>query len=127
MQYLIKIIISALIIVGVSELGKRFTPIAAILASLPLVSILAMIWLYTETKDTQKIIDLSVNIFWAVLPSLVFFIVLPLLLKSGIKFSFAMILSAFAMFISYSIYIFVLAKFGVKIGLGNIALTPPSP
>ncbi|EKD63600.1 MAG: hypothetical protein ACD_51C00249G0020 [uncultured bacterium] len=115
MQYVIKIIISALIIAGVSELGKKFTPVAAVLASLPLVSILAIIWLYSETKNVQKIIDLSNGIFWAVLPSLIFFLVLPLLLKNGLKFTPAMIISAITMFITYSIYIFVLAKFGIKI------------
>lgn len=115
MQYLIKVILSALIITSVSELGKRFTPIAAILASLPLTSILAMIWLYNETKDVQKIIDLSTSIFWAVLPSLIFFLVLPLLLRNGVHFTPAMILSAVIMFIAYSVYILVLAKFGIKL------------
>lgn len=115
MQQLIKVIISALIIVGVSELGKRFTPIAAILASLPLVSILAMIWLYNDTNDVQKVIDLSTSIFWAVLPSLIFFLVLPLLLKSGLKFYPSMIISAVVMFIAYSIYLLALGKFGIKL------------
>jgi hypothetical protein len=115
MQYIIKIILSALIITGVSELGKRFAPIAAILASLPLLSILAIIWLYLDTKNIQKIIDLSTNIFWAVLPSLLFFLILPLLLKNGVKFTPAMIISIIIMFIAYTIYIFILAKFGIKI------------
>ncbi|MBI4994972.1 DUF3147 family protein [Candidatus Peregrinibacteria bacterium] len=74
MQYLIKTIITAIVVVGIAEIGKKFSPIAAILASLPLTSILAMIWLYTDTKDVQKVIDLSSNIFWAVLPSLIFFL-----------------------------------------------------
>ncbi len=73
MQYLIKIIITALIVTGISELGKRFSPLAAILASLPLTSILAFIWLYHDTKDSQKVIDLSYGIFWMVFPSLLFF------------------------------------------------------
>lgn len=115
MQYIIKIVVSALIITGVSELGKKFTPVAAVLASLPLVSILAIIWLYSETKNVQKVIDLSTSIFWVVLPSLIFFLALPLLLKNGIKFTPAMIISVITMFIAYSIYIVVLAKFGIKI------------
>lgn len=115
MQYIIKIVISAFIIAGVSELGKKFAPVAAILASLPLVSILALIWLYNDTKNIQKVTELSGSIFWAVLPSLIFFLVLPLLLKNGVKFTPAMIISAITMFIAYSIYIVVLTKFGVKI------------
>ncbi len=115
MQYIIKIVVSALIIAGVSELGKKFTPVAAILASLPLISILAIIWLYNETKNVQKVIDLSTSIFWVVLPSLIFFLVLPLLLKNDLKFTPAMIISVITMFIAYSLYIVVLAKFGIKI------------
>lgn len=115
MQYIIKIILSALIIFVVSELGKRFTAIAAITASLPLVSILAFIWLYSDTKNIQKIIDLSNSIFWAVLPSLLFFIILPILLKNEVKFGWAMLLSSAIMFVGYTIYIFVLAKFGIKL------------
>ncbi len=115
MQYIIKIVLSALIIFWVSELGKRFAPIAAILASLPLVSILAMIWLYSETKDIQKIVDLSYNIFLAVIPSLLFFLILPLLLKNGFGFILSMFLSTISMFLIYSLYIFVLSKFWIKI------------
>ena len=115
MQFIIKIIVSALIIASVSELAKRFTPLAAILASLPLISILAMIWLYRDTHDVQKIIDLSQGIFWAILPSLLFFIVLPLLLKLGLKFSLAMFSSSIIMFIGYAVYGFILNKLGMKV------------
>ncbi len=115
MQYFIKIIISAFVITLVSEIAKRFTFFAAIAASLPLTSILAMIWLYNDTKDVQKVIDLSYGIFWAVLPSLLFFVALPTLLKMGLKFTSAMIVSAAIMFIGYSIYALLLNKFGIKI------------
>lgn len=114
MQYFIKIMVSALIITGVSELGKKFSAVAAILASLPIISILAMIWLYRDTRDIQKVIDLSTNIFWAVIPSLIFFLILPALLRNGLKFTPAMIISGIVMFASYSIYILVLSKFGIK-------------
>ncbi|MEI7511730.1 MAG: DUF3147 family protein [Candidatus Peregrinibacteria bacterium] len=115
MQYVIKIILSALLITGISELGKRSAAFAGILSSIPVVSMLTMAWLYNDTKDVQKIIDFSNNIFWAVLPSLFFFLILPILLKSGVPFHTAMIISAIAMFIAYSVYIFILAKFGIRI------------
>ena len=114
-QFLIKILVSALIIAGVSELGKRFTLMGAILASLPLTSILAMIWLYRDTGDSQKVIDLSWGIFWAVLPSLVFFLVLPMMLKNGMTFGVAMILSSIIMFLTYTVYVFALGKMGISL------------
>jgi len=115
MEFVVKIIVSALVIAGVSELAKRFVPVAAILASLPLTSILAMIWLYRETKDVQRISSLSTGIFWAVLPSLLFFFVLPFLLKSGMRFPWALLISSGVMFLGYTLYVLVLGRLGIRI------------
>lgn len=113
MYFLIKTLITAVVIAGVSELAKRWTPVAAILASLPLTSILAMIWLYHDTRDSAKVIELSNGIFWAVLPSLLFFVALPLLLRAGLKFGLGMILASAIMFVGYTVYVAVLRKLGV--------------
>ena len=73
-----------------------------------------MIWLYRDTGDTNKVIDLSIGIFWAVLPSLFFFIVLPALLKMGMKFGWAMTLSSVIMFLGYGLYLTILGRLGIK-------------
>ena len=115
MQFAIKVLVSALIIASVSEIGKRFTFFAAIVASLPLTSVLSILWLYRDTQDIQKIISLSTGIFWAVIPSLVFLIVLPMFLKMGVKFGVAMIFSALVTVFAYGIYILILNKFDIQI------------
>lgn len=115
LQFLIKIILSALIIAAASEAAKRFAVVGAILISLPLVSMLAIIWLYRETADIQKIIGFSHGVFWAVLPSLLFFVVLPLFLKAGWKFYGAMAFSSAIMALAYVVYAAILNKFGIKI------------
>ena len=74
-----------------------------------------MIWLYRDTQDPQKLMEFSWSIFWAVLPSQVFFVALPLLLKSGVKFTPAMIFSCLIMFLAYTVYVFVLGRFRIKI------------
>lgn len=114
MPFFIKIVLTSLIIASVSEIAKRVSWIAAILASLPLISILAMIWLYIDTKDIQKIIALSHGIFWDVLPSLLFFVVLPMLLKQGVGFPLALFLSIAIMFLGYTIYALLLGTLGIK-------------
>lgn len=87
MVYLIfKTLLSAVVLVAVSEIAKRSSVWAALVASLPLTSILAMVWLYLDTKETATIAQLSRDIFWLVLPSLVFFVVLPWLLERGWQF-----------------------------------------
>jgi uncharacterized membrane protein (GlpM family) len=114
MKILLKVIITALLVTGISELSRRYTTLAAILASLPLTSILAMIWLYLDTKDAGKISDLSYGIFWAVLPSLLFFIALPLLLKAGFKFPLALLVSCVLMAGFYFGYLAILKKLGIQ-------------
>lgn len=104
MTYLIlKTLISAVIIVAVSEVARRSTIIGALVASLPLTSLLAFIWLYRDTGDTAQIAALSANIFWLVLPSLVLFLALPVLLRRGFHFPLALFLAVLAMLAAYGI------------------------
>src|ERR1700682_4262209 len=89
--YIIKVVISALVIVGSTELSKRVGVFwGGILASLPLTSLLVFIWLYADTGDTHSIALLSWNIFWLVLPSLTLFAAFPLLLNRGFSFPVAL-------------------------------------
>jgi len=113
MNFYIKTLLSALIIAGVSELGKRTTWVAAILVSLPLISILSLLWIYLETKDVGRIITLSQEIFWAVLPSLLFFVALPFLLKRGLSFYMALGGSVVVMVLGYWGYYWVLRRLGL--------------
>ena len=84
-QILIKVLITSIIIIVASEVAKKDTLLGGIIVSMPLISILSMVWLYIETKDIENINSLSSSIFWMVIPSLSLFITLPLLLKLGIK------------------------------------------
>mgnify|MGYP001820644796 CR=1 FL=1 len=82
----IKVLLTSVLVVAVSEAAKRSALFGALIASLPLTSILAMIWLYVDTGDTEKIARLSNGVFWLVLPSLVLFLSLPVLLRAGLGF-----------------------------------------
>ena len=86
MYYMIKIVITTGLIIAISEIAKRSSFFGALLASVPLVSVLAMIWLYIDTKDTAKVTALSNSVFWLVLPSLALFVSLPLLINKGLNF-----------------------------------------
>ena len=78
MYLALKILITALIVVTVSEIARRSTLIAGIIASVPLTSVLAITWLYLDTKNIKTVLDLSNSILLMIPPSLVFFIVLGL-------------------------------------------------
>ncbi len=115
MAYALKILVSAIIIVVVSELAKRSSLWAAILASLPLISLLAFIWLYLDTGDVQKISVLSQNIFWLVLPSLAFFVTLPLLIRMEINFWLSLLLASLITVLAYFVMLKILTVFSVRI------------
>lgn len=115
MAYALKILVSAIIIVVVSELAKRSSLWAAILASLPLISLLAFIWLYLDTGDVQKISVLSQNIFWLVLPSLAFFVTLPLLIRMEINFWLSLLLASLITVLAYFVMLKILTIFSVRI------------
>lgn len=85
-QYGLKILITAVVVVAVAELGKRSSIWGAVFASLPLTSLLAFVWLYLDTSDSERVAILSIDIFWLVLPSLALFIALPVLLRAGVAF-----------------------------------------
>lgn len=87
MLYLVvKALLSGVIIALVSELAKRSPGFAALVASLPLVSVLGMIWLWRDTSDPQRMAAHAGATFWYVLPSLPMFLLIPLLLKRGVAF-----------------------------------------
>ena len=114
-QYALKIGLSALILVAIAEVAKRSTFWAAALASLPLTSLLAFVWLYLDTGDVQKIAALAGGIFWLVLPSLLLFVLLPLLLRSGLGFWFSLAASVAATALAYLGMIKLLAAFGIRL------------
>jgi hypothetical protein len=113
-QYAIKILLTAAVAVAVSEIAKRSTFWGAALASLPLTSLLAFIWLYVDTGDAQRVAGLSGGIFWLVLPSLVLFIILPILLRSGWNFWYSLAVACLATAAAYSGMIWCLQKFDVR-------------
>ena len=111
----IKLIFTSIIVLLVSEISKQNSFLGSILASIPLISVLAMIWLYIDTKDISKVIDLSRGIFWLVIPSLTLFIIFPILLKFGINFYVSLSISIGATFVSYYFIVMVLNEFGIKL------------
>ena len=86
MLYIIKTLIAALIIVGVSEISKRSNALAAMLLALPIVSITAFVWIYVESQDKIKIADISQKTFWYVAPTLPMFLLLSWMLKHNYNF-----------------------------------------
>ncbi len=110
-----KIAVTSILIVAISEIAKRSSMVGAILASVPLVSVLAMLWLYIDTKDVNKVSALASSVFWLVLPSLALFLVLPQLLKHGLNFYLGLGASVAITVVCYFLMVSVLNYFGIKL------------
>lgn len=113
--YILKVAISAVLIVAIAEISKRSSLIGALLASVPLVSVIAMIWLYIDTRDVERVGALASGIFWLVLPSLALFIALPLLLRQGVNFYLALGASIGITIACYGLMIRLLDFVGIEL------------
>ena len=113
--YITKIIVSAGLIFLISEVTKKFPLLGSLIASLPLVSVLGMIWIYGETKDVVRIADHAEGTFWYVLPSLPMFLLMPWMLRKGFSFSAALSSGIVLTGLLYVIMTKVLAKFGMNL------------
>ena len=83
---LLKAAISGAIVATVSEVAKRYPGFGALIASLPLVSVLGMIWLWRDFPDPRNMASHAEATFWFVLPSLPMFLAIPALLRRGVDF-----------------------------------------
>jgi hypothetical protein len=110
-----KCLISGLLVGLISEISRRNPGFGALIASLPLTSILAFIWMYKESQTVETIIALSDGITLIVLPSVIFFILLSNLLKQGWPFYGALCMAGFGLLVIYWIYVKILTLFGFKL------------
>jgi hypothetical protein len=116
MLYLIvKALLSGVIVMAVSEIARRSPAFGALVVSLPLISILAILWLWRDTGDSERVADHAEATFWYVLPSLPMFLVFPALLRHGIGFWPALAVSCLPTFVLYLAAVWLAARFGVRL------------
>jgi hypothetical protein len=114
-EILIRYALSAALVVAVSEAGRRVSWIGALLASLPLVSLLGMAFLWQDTHDVERLARLSTGIFWLVLPSLALFAALPVLLRRGVGFYPALAIGCALTALGYGLLLALLRRAGVAL------------
>ena len=116
MLYLIaKAALSGIIIAVASEVARRYPGWGALILSLPLISLLAMAWLWRDTGDGERIASLAQGTFWLVLPTLPLFLILPALLRHGVGFWLALAISCALTILLYLLTVWLLPKFGVTL------------
>ena len=116
MLYLfIKAAISGAIVAAVSEIARRYPGWGGLLASLPLTSLLAMLWLWRDTGDAERVAELSVSAIWFFIPSVPLFIALPMLIRSGVGFWISMAIVVAGTLALYALMFWMAPKIGLKL------------
>lgn len=118
MPIFLKYLITAAIVVAVSEFAKRSDKLGALIASLPLVTTLAMIWMFVELsgqQQTDKIGNHAWYTFWYVLPTLPMFLVIPWLLRKDVHFGWVMAAYCVGTFILFVLLHLIMRRFGTPL------------
>jgi hypothetical protein len=109
-QFLLKAVITIVLVLAASVLARRPGLAGALVASLPLTSLLVLGWLYFDTRDANQVADLAMNILWFVLGSLPFFVVLAVTLRSGLNVALSFSLAALTGFAGVSLVQWLLTR-----------------
>lgn len=114
MFIIVKYLITAAVIVAVSEIAKRSDQIGALVASLPLVTFMVLIWLYIEQQPAAKISNHAYYTFWYVVPTLPMFLVFPWL-HNHFGFWLALVACAIITASLFGLWALLLKPFGIEL------------
>lgn len=113
--FAIRAVLSGIIIALITYVGRKAPAAGALIASLPLISVIGMIWLWRDTSDTLLLANHAEATFWYVLPSLPMFLIIPWLLRAGHGFWPALSAGVVLTIILYLATIGIAARFGVRL------------
>jgi hypothetical protein len=112
---IIKALLSGAIVAAVSEIARRYPGWGGLVASLPLTSLLAMVWLYRDTHEPARVAELSMSTFWFFVPSVPLFVALPLLIRSGVPFWASMAIVVVGTLALYAGWFWAAPRIGIKL------------
>jgi len=115
LHLVIKAVISGIIVAAASEVARRWPTVGGLIVSLPLVSLLAFLWLWNDTHDPGRIVALSMSTFWFFLPSMPLFLILPGLLRSGTSFWLAFTIGIAVTMALYAAMFWAAPRLGLKL------------
>ena len=109
-----KYLVTAALVVAVSEVAKRSDRFGGLIAALPLVTLLTLIWLHAENQPQEKITNHALYTFWYVVPTLPMFLAFPALMPR-IGFWLSMLASIIITVACFALFSVVMRKFGVEL------------
>ena len=115
LQFVAKAALSGVLVALIALIARRYPGWGGLVASLPLTSLLAMLWLYGETRDSERVAALALGTFWFILPSLPLFLILPALLRGGMPFAPAIGISVAVTLALYAVMAWLAPRAGIPL------------
>jgi len=118
MYIIVKYLITAAMVVLISEFAKRSDKLGALIAALPLVTVLAMTWMFFEVKgaeQTEKIANHAWYTFWYVIPTMPMFLLIPWMLRRGVNYGWTLLASCLLTAVLFVLTAWVMKRFGVEL------------
>ena len=113
--FAVKAALSGIIVAAVSTVAKRYPGFGALIASLPLVSVLGMIWLWHDKPNAENMAAHAQATFWFVLPSLPMFLLVPAMLRAGFPFWVTLLAGCALTILLYLLMTWMGPRFGLRL------------
>lgn len=118
--FIIKAALSGLLIAVIAEIGRRYPSFGGLVASLPLISLLAVIWLWRDTGgNVTQVAALTRATLWYIMPSLPFFLMFPAMIERGVNFWLSLLVASFITICLYLAFAFVAERMGMTFQQGH--------
>jgi hypothetical protein len=118
--FILKAALSGVLIAIISEVAKRYPSFGGLIASLPLISLLAIIWLWRDTGgDVSQVAAHARATLWYVVPSLPFFLILPSLMEHNVSFWLSLFIASLITICLYLTAIWLAGRFGITFEQGQ--------
>ena len=115
LYFITKAALSGLLIALIATVAKRFPGFGALIASLPLISVVGMIWLWRDRPDPANMAAHAQATFWFVLPSLPMFLAIPAMLRAGIGFWASLVAGCLLTVALYGLMVWLGPRFGIRL------------
>lgn len=115
LYFLIKAGISGVLVALVSEVARRYPGWGGLVASLPIVSLLALLWTWRDSGDAAKVAALAQGTFWFVIPSLPLFLIVPALIRGGMAVGWSIAIACGVTLVLYAIFFALAPRLGIAL------------
>lgn len=118
MPVILKYLITAGLVVLISEVAQRSDKLGALIAALPMVTVLAMTWMFFEIEgpqQTEKIANHAWYTFWYVIPTMPMFLLLPWMLRKGVHYGWSLLAGCVLTAVLFALTAWIMKRFGVEL------------